>query len=713
MSIPKPAKMRSSANKIITIQDVLSPETYATRAGQAHPLGATVAAEGVNFSVFSQHATGMELLLFASAEAREPMQIIPMTSEVNKSFHFWHVFVVGATPGQHYAYRVDGPDSHANGHRFDPKKVLIDPYAFGNSTALWDRGAACTPGDNLALSMRSVVIDPKAYDWEGDLPLNRPLENTVIYEMHVGGFTRGDGAKVAAPGTFRGVIEKIPYLKALGITAVELMPVFQFDDTAMREVDGRQLPNYWGYSTMAFFAPHPAYCERPDEGAHLDEFRDMVKALHVAGIEVILDVVFNHTDEGNHEGPTFSFRGFDNLNYYYLVPGDRGFYFDYTGCGNTFNCNHPVGSKMIVECLRFWVEEMHVDGFRFDEGSVLSRSPEGVPMEFPPVLWQIELDEVLAKTKVIAEAWDAAGLYQVGHFPGFRWGEWNGVFRDDARRFVKGEPGRIAAIADHIAGSASLYESSGHQPINSVNFINAHDGFTLNDLVSYDGKHNDANGEGNRDGVDDNMSWNCGAEGPTEDTAIEALRGKQIRNFATLLLLSQGVPMMVMGDEVRRSQGGNNNTWCQDNPIGWFDWSLVDENADVFRFWKQMIAFRQTHPTLHRSRFFTGAVNERGLADIAWHGTMLNAPGWDDPSARALSWTMGGFDGAADIHVMANMYWEGLAFDLPTVSGRRWLRAVDTARASPEDILLPGHEIPVEGTSLIVESRSFVVLISE
>ena len=686
---------------------------FVTRSGQPHPLGATVMPDGVNFSVFSQHALSMELLLFATEDAKEPMQIIPMTSEANKSFHFWHVFVVDAKPGLHYAYRVAGPDLSAQGFRYDPEKVLIDPYAYGNSMVLWDRGAACAPGDNLDRSMRSVVIDPLLYDWEGDTPLNRPMQDTVVYEMHVGGFTRMGNSGVAKPGTFRAVIDKIPYLKSLGVTAVELLPVFQFDDKVARDVDGRRLTNYWGYSTMAYFAPHPGYCEAPGEAAHLDEFRDMVKALHRAGIEVILDVVFNHTDEGNHQGPTFSFRGFDNLNYYYLVPENQEFYYDYTGCGNTFNCNHPVGSKMILECLRFWVEHMHVDGFRFDEGSVLSRGPDGSPMEFPPVLWQIELDEILANSKVIAEAWDAAGLYQVGHFPGFRWAEWNGVYRDTMRRFVRGDAGLIGAVADRISGSASLYQSNGHLPINSVNFITAHDGFTLNDLVSYNEKHNDANGEGNRDGVDDNMSWNCGAEGDTDDPAVNALREKQIRNFASLLMLSQGVPMFVMGDEVRRSQGGNNNAWCQDNPVGWFDWSLPDRHADMFRFWSRLIAFRKAHPAIHSSRFFDGRVNARGLADITWHGTELYAPGWDDGQARALAWTVADFAGGADVHVMVNMYWEPLGFALPPVEGRGWFRAIDTARPSPNDIVEPGKEVLVMGDRLTVEGRSIVVLISK
>ena len=701
---PKPAKATAKAAKTTLL--------YQTTKGDPHPLGSTVYPDGVNFSVFSQNAASMELLLFAEGNSTEPFQIIKMTDEGNKSFHFWHIFLVDAKPGLHYAYRVHGPEEKKPGHRFTPEKVLIDPYAYGNSMDLWNRGAACLPGDNLTQSMRSVVIDPLDYDWEGDRPLNRPMQDSVIYEMHVGGFTRAGNSHVTSPGTFRAVIEKIPYLQSLGVTAVELLPVFQFDDTEAHEFEGNKLNNFWGYSTMAYFAPHPGYCESAGEAQHMTEFRDMVKALHKAGIEVILDVVFNHTDEGNHQGPTFSFRGFDNLNYYYLVDGNQDYYYDYTGCGNTFNCNHPVGSKMIVECLRFWVEYMHVDGFRFDEGSVLSRGPGGAPMEFPPVLWQIELDDVLAETKVIAEAWDAAGLYQVGHFPGFRWAEWNGVYRDTLRKFIAGEAGIVGDLADRITGSPSLYQSNGHLPINSVNFITAHDGFTLNDLVSYNNKHNEANGEGNRDGVDDNMSWNCGAEGPTDDPAINALREQQIRNFATLLMLSQGVPMFVMGDEVRRTQGGNNNAWCQDNPIGWFDWTQTQTESGMLRFWSELIAFRKSHPAVHRARFFSGAMNERGMPDISWHGTKLNEPGWNDPHARALAWTVAGSLAHSDIHVMVNMYWEPLTFEIPQIYERAWYTAVNTALPSPQDINAPGNEVLVNSHHVEVSGRSIVVLIS-
>ncbi len=685
--------------------------TFITRPGQPHPLGATVVNGGVNFSVFSQHATEVELLLFDEEDLIEPAQVIRMSPRENRSFHFWHVLVEGVGPGLHYAFRADGPVKPEAGLRFDSEKMLLDPYARGTFIGLWDRNSATRTGNNTTRSMRSVVTDPSAYDWEGDQPLRRPMKDTIIYEMHLAGFTRGLGSGVARPGTFRAVIEKIPYLQSLGVTAVELLPVFQFDDRTQWEHDGQRLINYWGYSTMAYFSPHSGYCEASGAAAHLNEFRDMVKALHRAGIEVILDVVFNHTDEGNHDGPTFSFRGFDNLNYYCLLPGNKQYYNDFSGCGNTFNSNHPIGSKLILECLRFWVQEMHVDGFRFDEGSVLARAPDGAPMKYPPVLWQIDLDEILADTKLIAEAWDAAGLYQVGHFPGYRWSEWNGFYRDTIRDFIRGVPGRISAVADALTGSAGLYEASGHGPMNSVNFITAHDGFTMNDLVSYQYKHNHANGEGNRDGVDDNKSWNCGIEGRTDDPEIEALRDRQVKNFATLLMLSQGVPMFVMGDEVRRSQGGNNNAWCQDNEVSWFDWSLPEQRPDMLRFWSRLISFRRAHDALRRDRFFDGSTSARGLPDISWHGTELGQPGWHDKEGRALAWTIAGDDDSADIHIMANMFWEPLDFALPEVSGYRWNRLLDTARPSPDDI--PDTPQQVKGDRLTVAGRSIIVLTSE
>jgi isoamylase len=682
--------------------------------GCPHPLGATPDPEGVNFSLFSENATGVELLLFRRHDDPNPFQTIQLDPYLNKTFHFWHVHVNGLLPGTHYAYRVDGPHDLSAGHRFNPNKVLIDPYAKGNTDTLWVRGSACGPDDNLATSMRSVVIATEDYDWEGDQPLHRPMEDTVVYEVHARGFTQSPSSGVREAGTFSGIIEKIPYLKELGITAVELLPVFDFDETAvLREVDGKPLTNFWGYSTLGFFAPQCAYCVAPEAGGHLREFRDMVKALHKAGIEVILDVVFNHTDEGNHQGPVFSFKGIDNRVHYFLVPGDKQFYFDYSGCGNTFNCNHPIVGKLIIDSLRYWVEEMHVDGFRFDEGSILSRGEDGAPCAHPPVVWQIELDEALVESKVIAEAWDAAGLYQIGNFPGDRWAEWNGRYRDDIRRFVKGDPGLVGAVASRLGGSSDLYQGQGKLPINSINFITCHDGFTLNDLVSYNTKHNEANGEGNRDGINDNLSWNCGEEGESLDPAVEALRERQIKNFAAILMLSRGVPMLVAGDEVRRTQRGNNNAYCQDNEISWFDWGLVDQNAAMYRFWNRMIKFRKSHPALRRRYFFNGSVNDQGLPDVSWHGCLLNQPGWSDPNARALAVTLGGVDGDADIHVMLNMYWEPLDFQIPALSGRSWFKALDTAADPPDDIADPGGEIAVSDNVCSVQGRSIVALVSK
>jgi glycogen operon protein len=701
----------------VDVQQPISLAPFQTEPGRAHPLGATVDKDGVNFSVFSRHATAVELLLFDPHDDVEPLQIIKLEAPAHQTFFFWHVYVRGLKAGAHYAYRVHGPqDLHGQGFRFNRNKVLVDPYALGNTKTHFNRDDAVGPADNLATSMRSVVIDVHDYDWERDQPLRRPMQDMIIYEMHVGGFTRHPSSGVKHPGTFSGVIEKIPYLKELGITAVEFLPVMQYDSKEVLRMapDGSgPLTNYWGYSTINFFAPEDSYCVNPEEGEHLHNFRNMVKALHRAGIAVILDVVFNHTNEGNHQGPTLNFKGFANEIYYHLVERDRQYYMDYSGCGNTINCNHPLVEKFIVECLEFWVREMHVDGFRFDEGSILARGQDGTPLAYPPVVWSIELSDCLRDTRIIAEAWDAAGLYQIGYFPGYRWAEWNGRFRDDIRRFVRGEPGMIGAVAARLSGSADIYQASGHLPINSVNFVTCHDGFTLNDLVSYNDKHNEANGEGNRDGANDNNSWNCGCEGATDDPAVEALRERQIKNFAALLMLSRGVPMIVAGDEVRRTQKGNNNAYCQDNEISWFDWRLVEKNRGLLRFWKMLIAARGQFPhfrTGRVGRFFTGEKNERGLPDIAWHGTQLNKAGWNDPNARCLAYTLGGFDGAPDMHAMFNMYWEALDFEVPAVPGRRWYLVGDTSRPSPDDIVEPERQAPIKGDHVRVEGRSVVVL---
>ena len=687
--------------------------TFTIEAGSAHPIGTTVVPDGVNFSLFSESATEVVLLLFDSATSAQPAQLVRLDPFENKTFHFWHVFVRGCRPGIYYALRVDGPNDPAAGHRFNPNKVLIGPYSRGISRALWRRADAVGPGDNLATSMRCAVVDPAAYDWEGDRPLNRPMHESIIYELHVGGFTRSPSAGVQHPGTFAGVIEKIPYLQSLGITAVELLPVCEFDDSELSlNSAGDPLRNYWGYSTVGFFSPHAGYCVSADAAAHMNEFRDMVKALHRAGIEVILDVVFNHTDEGNEFGPTQSFRGIDNRTFYLLDRDNRAIYLNYTGVGNTVNVNHPLPVKFIADCLRYWVRDMHADGFRFDEGSILARGEDGSPLEHPPVVWQIELSDTLADTKLIAEAWDAAGLYQVGHFPGDRWAEWNARYRDDVRRFVKGDPGLAGAVASRIAGSADIYQARGQTPENSINFVTVHDGFTLNDLVSYNDRHNEANGEGNRDGIDENLSWNCGVEGPTSDPAIAALRTRQMKNFITILLLSRGVPMLLAGDEMCRTQRGNNNAYNQDNATSWIDWTLTDASCDVLDHVRRMIAFRNAHPALRQKRFYSGMVNERGLADIKWHGTMLNSPGFEDPEGRTLACTIAGFGGDADLHVMMNMFWEPLDFEVPRDPPRAWHVAVDTFARGPLPTIDAAGRLNA-ATHCVVQPRSIVILVAD
>ncbi|MBL8056500.1 MAG: glycogen debranching protein GlgX, partial [Anaerolineales bacterium] len=558
--------------------------------GRAYPLGGNLLSGGVNFSIFSKNATAVELLLFDGVDDDRPARVIPLDPQLNRTFYYWHVFVPGVTAGQLYAYRVHGPQVPEYGLLYDGEKVLLDPY--GRAVAYsgrYSRAAAARPGDNSAVAMKSVVTDPRAYNWEGDKPLQVPYAGSVIYELHVGGFTRHPSAGVAPErrGTYAGLIEKIPYLKTLGVTAVELLPVQQFDP---QDAPAGQA-NYWGYSPVALFAPHRGYSARQDPVGPVVEFCDMVKALHRAGLEVILDVVFNHTAEGDQHGPTLSFRGLENRAYYILDPQRPANYTNYSGTGNTLNGNHSIVRRLILDCLRHWVQVMHVDGFRFDLASVLARDERGRPLEDPPILWDIESDPVLAGTKIIAEAWDAAGLYQVGSFIGHRWAEWNGQFRDDVRRFVKSDAGQVGRLAARLTGSRDLYRQPDREPNRSVNFITCHDGFTLNDLVSYNGKHNEANGENNRDGNDANFSWNCGVEGPSADPAVEAMRLRQMKNLLTVLFFSQGTPMLLMGDEVRRTQGGNNNAYCQDNELSWFNWEAVAQQADFLRFTRELIRF--------------------------------------------------------------------------------------------------------------------------
>jgi glycogen operon protein len=678
-------------------------------AGRSFPIGATVVDGGVNFCVYSKHAMRVELLLFDHAEDAEPAHAIALSPQQNRTYEYWHLYVGGVGAGQLYGYR-DAGSSDSAGLRFDPEKLLVDPYALAvANTENYDRAKAAGAGDNLAVAVKSVVVDPHDYDWEGDTPLERPFVDAVIYELHVAGLTRNPNSGVAPAkrGTYAGLIEKIPYLVDLGIKSVELMPVQQFD--AQAAPNGT---NYWGYQPVAWFAPHRAYSSQSNLLAPVNEFRDLVKALHRAGIEVILDVVFNHTAEIDTTGPTLSLRGLDNPTYYILDPANPAKYVDVTGCGNTVNGNNPVVRRMIVNCLRHWVEHMHVDGFRFDLAASLSRGEDGEPLAHPPILNDIEVDPILAGTKIIAEAWDAAGLYQLANFGGDRWAVWNGQFRDHVRQFVKGDERTVARLADNLVGSANLFQ---HQPdrvpSRSVNFITAHDGFTLNDLVTYDNKQNEANGEHNQDGTNDNFSWNCGVEGPTDDPAIEALRRRQIRNFFTVLLLSEGRPMLAMGDEVRRTQQGNNNAYCQDSVISWFDWDDVTRHANIRRFARGLIRFHQ-ESAIFRDRTFWG---QPGATRITWHGVRLGEPQWGDDS-HALAYELfngKNDDGVEHVHVMLNAYWEPLVFELPsTTSGRTWRRMVDTALESPLDFCDPPAPLAAGTATYTCQARSSVVLVS-
>ncbi|MBV8632514.1 MAG: glycogen debranching protein GlgX [Silvibacterium sp.] len=675
-------------------------------AGRSYPLGATPTSAGVNFSVYARDATGVDLLLFDRKDDARPAQVIYLDPYANRTYHYWHVFVPGLRPGQLYGYRARGPFDPASGLRFDDSKLLIDPYGRGvtvpeNYARVTERGT-----DNASTAMKSIVVDTSLYDWEGDRPLHRAASRTIIYEMHVRGFTQNPNSGISElkRGTYLGLIEKIPYLKDLGITAVELLPVFQFD--ARDCLRGRV--NYWGYAPVSFFAPHEAYSSGGDRLAPVNEFRDMVKALHRAGIEVILDVVFNHTAEGDQNGPTLCYRGFDNCAYY-VLESNRALYSNYSGTGNTLNANHPIVRRMIVDSLRYWVEEMHVDGFRFDLASILARDSNGCVMASPPVLWDIESDPCLAGTKMIAEAWDAAGLYQVGSFIGDSWREWNGRFRDDVRSFMRGDERTVRNFADRLLGSWEIYRHKEREAEQSVNFVTCHDGFTLNDLVSYNNKHNEANGENNRDGADDNRSWNCGAEGPTGDAGIEALRNRQVKNFLTITLMSLGMPMFLMGDEVRRTQLGNNNAYCQDSELSWFDWSLLEEHADIHRFVRLLIA----------RRFLRDAEGEWGGMSLnkllaqavgGWHGIKLNQPDWSDHS-HSIAFSADIRNEGMLVYFIFNAYWEPLSFELPgPQNGNRWQRWIDTSLPAPGDIV-PWKESPeIAEDAYQAGPRSVVVL---
>ena len=695
-------------------------EHTTVRRGVPLPMGTHETEGGVNFSFFSRDASRVRLELYDRAADATPARSIDLDPSRNRTGDVWHVWIEGICPGQLYGYRVDGPYDARAGLRFNFNRLLLDPFATAISRLPhWNFDAArgydaSAPQTDLVPStvdnagaMPKCVFTHDDFDWGDDQPLRHPWSKTVIYETHVRGFTVHSSSRVEHPGTYRGAIEKIPYLKALGVTAVELMPVHEFNDQHVIGIDPqtrKPLRKYWGYDPVAFFAPKASYSSSGDLGQQKLELKEMVLAFHAAGIEVILDVVFNHTAEGDELGPTLSFRGIDNATFYTLE-ADRRYYKDYSGTGNTINANHPVVREYILTALRYWVVEMHVDGFRFDLASILGRDGSGNLLSNPPLIERIAEDPILRGTKLIAEAWDAAGAYQVGRFFQCNWVEWNGRFRDDVRRFWRGDEGMLGAFASRISGSADIFADSGKGPERSVNFVTCHDGFTLNDLVSYRHKHNEANGEENRDGSNENFSDSYGVEGETHDTGIESTRKRQISNFLLTALISRGVPMLMGGDEFRRTQRGNNNAYCQDNETSWYHWSFVERHQDIHRFTQAMIAFRRAHPVLSEERFYTDA-------DIRWFDPELRVPDWADAKAKRLACLIDEGEGGA-LYLMFNAGTETAAFRVPpALNGARWRVAADTGRESPHDFFVPGEEPLFDaGEPYPVAPRASVILL--
>ncbi|HVN85837.1 MAG TPA: glycogen debranching protein GlgX [Candidatus Binatia bacterium] len=692
---------------------------FEVSAGRPLPLGVSRTRQGLNFSVVAGHATAATLVTFAP-QRHDPLAEFPLDPAFHRTGDVWHVAVSGLDDGARYGWRMDCQPPRADRlHRFDPTHMLIDPYARALSGGCdWRRRPPRTGEPAGTRPQRRSMFIEDAFDWQHVRPPRTALQDKIIYEAHVRGLTIHPSSGVAHPGTYRGLIERIPFLKDLGVTTIELLPVYEFDENELERrnpVTGDPLVNVWGYNPICFFAPKAGYASDGRNGHQVAEFKEMVREFHRAGLEVILDVVFNHTAEGRDR--CVSLRGLDQCVYYMLDPV-TGEDLNYSGCGNTLNCNHPIVRTMIIDALRYWVAEMHVDGFRFDLASILGRGQRGEVLANPPLLERIAFDPVLADATLIAEAWDAAGLYQVGSFPAWgRWAEWNGPFRDDVRRFVRGEPGLAGRLASRLAGSSDLFQASGREPCHSINFVTCHDGFTLADLVSYDRKHNEINGEGNRDGSDHNFSWNCGHEGPTNDRGVTALRARQTRNFLTVLLLSQGTPMLLAGDEFGRTQRGNNNAYCQDNDVTWVDWGLLEQHADLFRFTKNLIAFRRAHSVLRRRDYLSGrGTAGRPRSDVAWHGIRLGQPDWS-PSSQALAMHLAGEHAPSpdcDVYFAANNSPADAEFELPSPpQGSRWLRVVDTAQASPDDIAEPGRESRVTQGHYRVKAFSCIVLRSE
>jgi glycogen operon protein len=681
---------------------------FQVRPGKPLPFGVSYFHSGLNFSIYTSSGTSCTLVLFNRGEL-EPFAEI----EYPASFRIGDVYcmvVFGLDyENLEYGFRVDGPYQPEQGHRFNRQAILMDPYSrLVSGRDVW---GVQPDWDNQKYHYRSRVSFDD-FDWEGDRPLEHNPEDLVIYEAHVRGFTQSSTASVSHPGTYAGLAEKIPYLKSLGVNAIELMPVFEFDEfenSRLHPETGERLYNYWGYSTLGFFAPKAAFAATGAFGMQVDEFKQLVKQLHDAGIEVILDVVFNHTAEGNEHGPTLCFKGLDNRVYYMLTP--EGYYFNFSGTGNTLNCNNPIVRSLVLDCLRYWAAEYHIDGFRFDLATILGRDPWGSPLPNPPLLESLAFDPILSSCKLIAEAWDAGGLYQVGSFPAFgRWGEWNGRYRDCARRFLKGDEGQVGEMAQRVQGSPDLYKHSGRSPATSVNFFTCHDGFTLADLVSFNEKHNDANGEYNRDGGDDNHSWNCGSEGWTEDPGILGLRKRQMMNAFAVLLTSRGVPMFVMGDEFGRSQSGNNNAYCLDSPLTWVNWDLLESNRWLQQFVAALIDFRHRHPSLRQNQF-EGSPSCIGLPSVSFHGATPWSPDWSS-SSRQLAWMFScdrpESPGVADtVYVIANMAHYATWFDLPALPDScAWQLAFNTG--DPINSIMP-RQTTYSSHGVLAGDRSVVI----